>query len=58
MGELVTLMRYLDPKETELFLEGEGEVMEELEELGIKTSGGIAPAPSEPAPAPTVGDLS
>ena len=26
MGELVTLMRYLDPKETELFLEGEGEV--------------------------------
>ena len=57
MGELVTLMRYLDPKETELFLEGEGEVMEELEELGIKTGDTIAPAPAEPAPAPTVGDL-
>ena len=37
MGELITLMRHLDPRETELFLEGEGEVMEELKELGIKT---------------------
>ena len=37
MGELITLMRHLDPRETELLLEGEGEVMEELKELGIKT---------------------
>ncbi|HIW76025.1 MULTISPECIES: demethoxyubiquinone hydroxylase family protein [Gordonibacter] len=58
MGELITLMRHLDPKETEFFLEGEGEVQEHLAELGIITDGEIAPAPAEPAPAPTVGDLS
>ena len=58
MGELITLMRHLDPTETEFFLEGEGEVQEKLAELGIKTDGEIAPAPAEPAPAPTVGDLS
>ena len=33
MGELITLMRHLDPKEAELFLDGEGEVKELLEEL-------------------------
>ncbi len=58
MGELITLMRHLDPKETEFFLDGQGEVKEMLEDLGIKTDGQIAPAPSEPASAPTVGDLS
>lgn len=58
MGELITLMRHLDPKETEFFLDGEGEVQEMLEDLGIKTDGQIAPAPAEPAAAPTVGDLS
>ncbi|MEF9876287.1 MAG: demethoxyubiquinone hydroxylase family protein [Gordonibacter sp.] len=58
MGELITLMRHLDPKETEFFLDGEGEVHEMLEDLGIKTDGEIAPAPAEPAAAPTVGDLS
>ena len=58
MGELITLMRHLDPKETEFFLEGEGEVQEMLEDLGIATDGAIAPAPAEPAAAPTVGDLS
>lgn len=35
MGELITLMRYLDPSETEHFLSGEAEVNEMLEELGI-----------------------
>lgn len=35
MGELITLMRYLDAKETELFLSGESEVKEMLEDLGI-----------------------
>ena len=35
MGELITLMRHLDPTETEFFLEGEGEVQEKLAELGI-----------------------
>ena len=58
MGELITLMRHLDPKETEFFLEGEGEVQEQLAELGIVTDGEIAPAPEAPAAAPTVGDLS
>ena len=57
MGELITLMRHLDPKETEFFLDGEGEVQEMLEDLGIATDGAIAPAPAEPAAAPTVGDL-
>ena len=46
MGELITLMRHLDPKETECFLEGEGEVQEHLAELGIITDGEIAPAPA------------
>ena len=46
MGELITLMRHLDPTETEFFLEGEGEVQEKLAELGIKTDGEIAPAPA------------
>ncbi len=35
VGELITLMRHLDPKEAALFLEGEGEVNETLEALGI-----------------------
>lgn len=51
MGELITLMRYLDPRETELFLGGEGEVKEMLEDLKID-------ADPEPEAAPTVGDLS
>jgi Uncharacterized conserved protein len=33
MGELITLMRHLDPKETELFLHGQKEVEELLEEI-------------------------
>ena len=53
MGELITLMRHLDPKETEFFLDGEGEVQEMLGDLGIKTDGEIAPASG-----PSVGDLS
>ena len=35
VGELITLMRYLDPHEAECFLEGEAEVHEMLEKLGI-----------------------
>lgn len=53
VGELMTLMRHLDPRETALFLEGEEEVHEMLEELGIaKKEGEIAPASG-----PTVGSL-
>lgn len=36
MGELLTLLKYLDPKEGEQYASGEQEVMEQLEELGIK----------------------
>lgn len=53
MGELITLMRYLDSSEAEHFLEGEQEVNEMLVELGI--------LPKEPASADladtTVGSL-
>lgn len=35
VGELITLMRYLDPKEAEFFLDGENEVKEMLETLGM-----------------------
>jgi len=35
VGELMTLLRYLDPKEAEHFAEGEQEVKEMLEELNI-----------------------
>lgn len=44
VGELMTLLRILDPVEAELFAEGESEVKEMLEDLGIKP----APAPSQP----------
>ena len=54
MGELITLMRYLDPKEAELFLKGEGEVNEMLETLGIVDKDEPTPAP---AAWPTVGSL-
>lgn len=58
MGELITLMRHLDPQETEFFLGGEGEVHEMLEDLGIRTSGVAAGAGSPAGAAVTVGDLS
>ncbi len=35
MGELMTLLRALDPREAELFDSGESEVKEMFEELGI-----------------------
>ena len=55
IGELMTLLRTLDPQEADLFASGEAEVREMLSELGIavsgeKSSGGA----SEPA---TVGSL-
>ncbi len=51
IGELITLMRYLDPREAELFLDGEGEVKELLEKLKL------AGEPIPPAAGPTVGNL-
>ncbi|HEY8422965.1 MAG TPA: demethoxyubiquinone hydroxylase family protein [Thermoclostridium sp.] len=38
VGELMTLLRHLDPREAELFEEGEQEVREMMQELGIKTN--------------------
>ena len=53
MGELTTLLRYLDPVEAELFEEGAGEVHEMLEELGIESGSSEA----QTAEGPTVGSL-
>lgn len=52
VGELITLMRHLDVRETAFFLEGEEEVNELLEKLGIVQNKEIAPAAG-----PTVGSL-
>lgn len=38
IGELMTLLKYLDPEEATHFAEGEAEVKEMLEELNIITS--------------------
>lgn len=35
VGELMTLLRHLDPKEADFFAEGEEEVKEMMEDLGI-----------------------
>ena len=51
VGELITLMRYLDASETAFFLEGVKEVKEMLETLGINES------PIASATGPTVGSL-
>lgn len=48
VGELMTLLRHLDPKEAEFFAEGESEVKEMMEDLGIK---------EVPLPKGTVGSL-
>lgn len=41
VGELMTLLRYLDPNEAELFASGEAEVREMLSELGIVSRKGF-----------------
>lgn len=38
VGELMTLMRYLDPSVADLLKEGEGEVLTMMDELGISRS--------------------
>ena len=52
VGELMTLLRYLDPQEAEHFASGESEVKEMLEDLGI-----VSQAPSAGLPQTTVGSL-
>ena len=44
IGELMTLLRVLDPQEAELFANGEEEVREMLQELNI-----VAPGSSQPS---------
>lgn len=51
VGELMTLIRHLDPAEADHFEEGEGEVKEMMEKLGIDRSGAGATPPA------TVGSL-
>ncbi|MDO4786514.1 MAG: demethoxyubiquinone hydroxylase family protein [Fretibacterium sp.] len=46
VGELMALLRYLEPNWAEFLAEGDGEVREMMEELGI--------TPSRPDSAPTV----
>ncbi|HHX24193.1 MAG: demethoxyubiquinone hydroxylase family protein [Tepidanaerobacteraceae bacterium] len=47
VGELMTLLRHLDPKEEDFFAEGEEEVKEMMRDLGIEI----------PKPGTTVGSL-
>jgi len=42
VGELMTLLRYLDPEEADHFAEGEQEVKEMLEELNISTTKSVS----------------
>ncbi len=56
VGELMTLLYALDPKEAEFFASGKAEVQEMLEELGIPAPG-EAPAKNEGTASSTVGSL-
>ena len=51
MGELLTLLKYLDPKEGDLYASGAQEVLEKLEKLGV------SPAPIPGGDNVTVGSL-
>lgn len=55
VGELMALLKYLDPTEADHFAAGEGEVKEMLEELGIVPAS--EPKNAAAAPQPTVGSL-
>lgn len=52
IGELMTLLRTLDPKETEFFASGEAEVKEMLSDLGISV-----PAAEGSSGGSTIGSL-
>ena len=68
MGELLTLLNYLDPKEGEHYASGRQEVLELLDEIGVgagdlpAAANGTTPAQSsdgedDSSAAPTVGSL-
>ncbi len=54
VGELMTLLRTLDPQEAEFFASGESEVHEMLQEQGFL---GTVPAQSTPNTEETIGSL-
>jgi rubrerythrin len=56
VGELMALLRYLDPEEANHFAAGEGEVQEMLEELGLSSTATAEQEKSTPAQ-PTIGSL-
>lgn len=53
VGELMALLKFLDPEEADHFASGEGEVKEMLEELGLSGTS----AAKESTAVPTVGSL-
>ena len=60
VGELMTLMRILDPREADLFLDGQKEVQEMMEELNGGTadlSAGSSETDGSEKPSLTVGSL-
>ncbi len=57
VGELMTLLRHLDPAEAQHFVEGEGEVKEMLEELGLSGPARSSADESAAAPVKTIGSL-
>ncbi len=60
VGELMTLMRILDPREADLFLDGQKEVQEMMEELNGGTadlSTGSSETAGSEKPSLTVGSL-
>ena len=57
IGELLTLLRYLDPDEAKHFASGQAEVAEMFEKLGIKTDETAAAAEPEAEAAPAASKL-
>ena len=57
IGELMTLLRYLDPDEAKHFASGQAEVAEMFEKLGIKTDETAAAAEPEAEAAPAASKL-
>lgn len=57
IGELMTLLRYLDPDEAKHFASGQAEVAEMFEKLGIKTDDTAAAAEPEAEAAPAASKL-
>lgn len=57
VGELMTLLKTLDPREVDLLASGESEVKEMLEDLGIGVPGPAEESSKDSPAAATVGSL-